>query len=55
MGGLASDCFEQGEHAIAACITHAQLRTLERQSHVADPETLAAELERFFGERGGWR
>jgi pimeloyl-ACP methyl ester carboxylesterase len=35
--------------AIAASITHAERRTLEGQSHMADPEVVAPLLEWFFG------
>jgi hypothetical protein len=35
--------------AIAASIPHAERRTLEGQSHIADPEVVAPLLEGFFG------
>ncbi|HKA82333.1 MAG TPA: alpha/beta hydrolase [Acidimicrobiales bacterium] len=35
--------------AIAASIPHAERRTFEGQSHVADPKVVGPELERFFG------
>jgi hypothetical protein len=42
------DFFEQAADAIAASLPHAERLTLEGQSHVADPKTVAAVLKRFF-------
>jgi hypothetical protein len=42
---------EGAAHAIAESIPSAERRTLEGQSHVADPEAMAEVLERFFGDR----
>ena len=47
MGGMPSDFFHQAANAIAASIPHAQRQRIEGQSHVADPKTVAAVLERF--------
>jgi hypothetical protein len=50
MGGLPSDFFARAADAIAASIPRAECRTIEGQSHVADPKVVAPVLERFFGQ-----
>lgn len=49
MGGLPADFFVQAADAIPASIPHAERQTLAGSSHVADPNTVASALERFFG------
>jgi pimeloyl-ACP methyl ester carboxylesterase len=41
---------DQAADAIAASIPHAERRTFEGQSHVADPKAVASLLARFFRE-----
>jgi pimeloyl-ACP methyl ester carboxylesterase len=47
--GGGQEFFEQAGDAIAAGVPHAQRLTLEGQTHLVDPKTLAPVLERFFG------
>jgi pimeloyl-ACP methyl ester carboxylesterase len=47
--GGAADFFEQAADAIAGAIPHAERLIIEGQGHVAEPKTVAAVLERFFG------
>jgi pimeloyl-ACP methyl ester carboxylesterase len=48
--GGGDDFFEQAADAIAQSIPQAECRTIEGQTHVADPKALARLLGRFFGE-----
>jgi pimeloyl-ACP methyl ester carboxylesterase len=48
--GGGDDFFEQAADAIAQSIPQAERRTIEGQTHVADPKALARLLGRFFGE-----
>jgi pimeloyl-ACP methyl ester carboxylesterase len=41
---------DQAADAIAESLPHAERRTIEGQTHVADPKALASVLERFFRE-----
>jgi pimeloyl-ACP methyl ester carboxylesterase len=47
--GGGQEFFEQAADAIAAGLPHAQRLTLEGQTHLVDPKTLAPVLQRFFG------
>jgi len=46
---MVGEFFEAAADAIAASLPHAQRRTLDGQTHVADPQAFAPVLERFFG------
>jgi hypothetical protein len=48
VGGLPVDFFDQAAAAIVASIPHAERRTIQGQTHVADPKAVAPLLERFF-------
>ena len=45
------DFFARAADAIAASIPHAQRRTIEGQTHMADPKVLAPLLQRFYTGR----